>query len=280
MGNCKAMALIYRVFFAGLYSVVLAGCGVFMPAKQMPVVDCAPPLSEESNPAVASSAEPSTMPPGEKGETSLKPEGRAELPKSGTLEPLPATSPSDQADSTTSTPLPTAKQAVKVEPKKKHINTNRKAVKRTPPKLPPSAVASLAVIGEVEYATVFPEGLRQKARIDTGAQTSSVGVTQYSLFERDGKKWVLFTINETTSDTEHTFKRKLVRRVRIKRHDAESERRPVVEMEVKIGDLKQLIEVTLSKRDNFEYPVLIGRNFLEGAAVVDVSRKFLTLDSK
>ena len=169
---------------------------------------------------------------------------------------------------------------VPMQPRKLVVEPLAKPKAKPQPIVINKKLGDLSVFGEIEYASIIPEGLRQKARIDTGAQTSSVGVTKYSMFERDGKNWVLFNIHDANSNEDYEFKRRLKRRVRIKRHDAESERRPVVKLEIQVGKLKQLIEVTLSERDKFDYPILIGRNFLEGEALVDVSRKYLTLDSK
>ncbi len=45
-----------------------------------------------------------------------------------------------------------------------------------------------------------------------------------------------------------------------------------------MGSINEVTEVSLADREKFEFPVLIGRNFLEGEAVVDVSRKFVTLE--
>ena len=157
--------------------------------------------------------------------------------------------------------------------------TKAKTTTETATVTPIMSPANLSFLGEVEYAIISPEGVRQKARIDTGAQTTSIGITSHELFERDGKTWVLFTIKRPNSDELLKIKRPLMRRARIKRHDASSVRRPVVQLTLSVGDISQDIEVTLAERDEFEYPVLIGRNFLDGKAIVDVSRKFLTLDA-
>jgi hypothetical protein len=39
-----------------------------------------------------------------------------------------------------------------------------------------------------------------------------------------------------------------------------------------LGELRSLVEVTLSDRLDYEYPLLIGRNFLVDTVIVDVSR--------
>ncbi|MFC6980534.1 RimK/LysX family protein [Microbulbifer taiwanensis] len=53
----------------------------------------------------------------------------------------------------------------------------------------------------------------------------------------------------------------------------DSQRRPVVEMSLTVGDVTHMVEVNLTDRSSSEYLMLIGRNFLKDAAVVDVSRR-------
>ena len=158
------------------------------------------------------------------------------------------------------------------------------------PETPPSnTVASLdcpvevpqtihALIGSVEYVDLLSYGIRQKGRIDTGAETTSIDARNITLFERDGKRWVEFTLVDRFSGDAAVIRKKLERWVRIKQQGEAADRRPVVVMHMAVGELKQLIEVTLVNRQAFEYPVLIGRNFLNGNAWVDVSRKYLALE--
>ena len=131
------------------------------------------------------------------------------------------------------------------------------------------------IIGEVEYALVGSRGLLKKARIDTGATTSSIGIASLTRFERDGDKWLRFTVNDRLEGGFQTFERPLIRLVDIKRHDAEANRRPVVTLKITIGDLARDVEVTLANRDAFDFPLLIGRNFLEGRVLVDVSQRYI-----
>jgi hypothetical protein len=48
-------------------------------------------------------------------------------------------------------------------------------------------------------------------------------------------------------------------------------------MWVTLGKTRSRIDVNLTNRSNFEYPMLIGRNFLTDSLIVDVSRHH-TLD--
>jgi len=45
-------------------------------------------------------------------------------------------------------------------------------------------------------------------------------------------------------------------------------------MALVLGSISQHILVTLNDRERFDFPVLIGRNFLRGTAVVDVDRAY------
>ncbi|BFM12749.1 hypothetical protein R50072_29020 [Simiduia litorea] len=132
----------------------------------------------------------------------------------------------------------------------------------------------LLVIGVAENVTLDPPGVKVKARIDTGAETSSLHASNIIPFERDGERWVRFEFSPNDDAETVTIERPLSRKVKIKRHDADSTRRRVVEMRVRLGDIDEEIEVTLTDRSEFSFPMLIGRNFLTDNAVVDVSKSF------
>jgi hypothetical protein len=138
----------------------------------------------------------------------------------------------------------------------------------------------LRIVGAVEYVVIGDNVMQQKARVDTGATTTSVGIKQLEVYERDGESWVKFTIEDRVLEETADFERKLVRRVQIKRHNASPDERPVVTMPLTMGPIQRTVEVTLNNRDSFEYPVLIGRNFLDGHAVVDVSRQYIAMDEE
>ena len=131
----------------------------------------------------------------------------------------------------------------------------------------------LPVIGEIEKVIVMPGGLALNARIDTGATTSSIGVVDLEEYERDGKLWMKFNIVDPKTGKKHAFNVKQERGVLIKRHGVENVRRLVVKLRVILGKIDQVREFTLADRSNFQNPVLIGRNYLMDAAVVDVRLK-------
>ena len=135
-------------------------------------------------------------------------------------------------------------------------------------------IAGFMVIGELEHVTIKPEDLRLKARIDTGAQTSSLGVSSQQPFERDGKQWLRFSVKDPGSEKSIDFEKPVSRTVKIKRHDAEAMERPVIKLKIMLGNSEMEREFTLADRSQYNFPVLIGRNVLGGKYLVDVSRKF------
>ncbi len=132
------------------------------------------------------------------------------------------------------------------------------------------------VIGAVEKVFLSPPGALLPARVDTGATTSSLDARDIEHFERNGERWVRFSMFNPEDNSELVLECRLVRKVRIVQAAAEeAERRPVVELGITVGRSTQTAQFTLSDRRHLEYPVLIGRNVLMDIMVVDVSRSHI-----
>jgi hypothetical protein len=135
-------------------------------------------------------------------------------------------------------------------------------------------LAGLTIIGEVEHVSIPKHKLKLKARIDTGAKGSSLSAADILRFERDGKKWIRFSIKHP--DTKKTVKIEspLIRTAKIKRHNTDAQERPFVKLSINIGDKTFKSDFSLTDRSQFEYPILIGRNVLSNRFIVDVNRRF------
>lgn len=133
------------------------------------------------------------------------------------------------------------------------------------------------IVGRVEHVYIDPPGIRMSARIDTGAQTSSINAKDIVRFERDQKKWVRFTLVDEASKQEHVIERRVVRGVKILQssQDEGYERRVVVLLQISLGDIQELSEFTLTNREHMTYSVLVGRNLLKDQMLVDVAQKHL-----
>ena len=114
-----------------------------------------------------------------------------------------------------------------------------------------------------------------KAKLDTGAKTSSLHAINVETFKRDGKKWVAFDFSDGEGHLVHLEKPR-VRGVKIKDLDGGYDRRSVVMMDICFDGRLHRAQFTLSDRKNLIYPILLGRDFLEGIAVIDSEATFLT----
>lgn len=138
----------------------------------------------------------------------------------------------------------------------------------------PVKIGNKQVFGEAEMGRIPALSLMLPARIDTGARTTSLHATQIEQFERDGKDWVRFQ-NDRAGNGVEVWELPLKRTVRIKRKGAGVVERPVVELKVQIGEVIQRLDVNLADRGNFEFPLLIGRDFLQDLVIVDVSKSYI-----
>lgn len=130
------------------------------------------------------------------------------------------------------------------------------------------------IFGYVERVIISNKGFDLKARLDTGAQTSSLDAHNIRRFRRGDRRYVRFDIKDPDSGEFVTLERPLVRIVRIRQHEGEWMRRPVVEMSICLGHLLQVVEVSLTPRTEFIYPLLIGRSAMRGAVIVDPDLTF------
>jgi hypothetical protein len=113
-----------------------------------------------------------------------------------------------------------------------------------------------------------------RAKLDTGALTSSVHAEEKELFERDGNKWVRFIMTDPTADkpVRRKIEAPLVRTARIKEPGGEPVAREVVRLSFQIGGRKMRGEFSLNNRSNMLAPVLIGRSIIKDLGFVDASR--------
>lgn len=135
------------------------------------------------------------------------------------------------------------------------------------------------VVGELEKFYLADPGLIFTARIDSGAETSSIHASNIKRFERDGSDWVRFDVPVPGTKDEQwvTMEKEIARRVRIIQSTTdEAERRVVVELQFAIGDHKQVAEFTLADRTNLTYEVLVGRNVLRDVMLIDVGKEYAT----
>ena len=143
-------------------------------------------------------------------------------------------------------------------------------------------------LGFVEWVVMKDTRLRLKARLDTGAKTSSLHAVNVEEFTRNEERWVSFEIplgDHEDQPAEGEFKhddvvivleRPVRRTVLIKRKGAPSQRRYVVDLEFCIAGTMHTTQFSLTDRGKFSYPVLLGRRFMrDDNILVDSSDGFI-----
>lgn len=134
-----------------------------------------------------------------------------------------------------------------------------------------AAETTKMTIGRVEEVTIDGPDFHIQAKIDTGAENSSLNADNVHLAQRGKEKWIKFDVTNIDGKT-LTFERKIIRFVRIKRKEASTQQRPSIELDVCLAGIMKKVEVNLINRSNFNFQMLIGRSFLMGDFVVDVEQ--------
>ncbi|MFP1681843.1 ATP-dependent zinc protease [Alloalcanivorax sp. C16-1] len=134
------------------------------------------------------------------------------------------------------------------------------------------------VFGWVENATLEPMGAKVKAKLDTGALTSSLHAVNVERFEKDGEEWVRFKVKvEDQKEKEvvsETFERPIYRDLTVRGAGGKDDR-AVVLMKICFGNTIYEEQFGLDNRSDMIYPVLIGRRTIQHLGVVDVTNTFM-----
>jgi hypothetical protein len=129
------------------------------------------------------------------------------------------------------------------------------------------------IFGWIEKVKIAPGGILLHAKLDSGADHSSLSASNITEFQRDGKDWVRFDIRNRKGET-HTIELRSRRLAKIKRIEGNTQMRPVVRMGLCLGNRFLKVDVNLADRSNFAYPMLIGRNFLAPNVLLDASKTY------
>jgi hypothetical protein len=138
--------------------------------------------------------------------------------------------------------------------------------------------AARLVLGWVENLRLLPDRMLMKAKLDPGARSSAIHAENIEEFEKDGRRMVRFTIlkEHDNPDSERiVMERPLVREVNIKLRNTERrDQRLAVRLEFCLAGERYNTLFTLTNRNNFNYPILLGRQFLRNKILVDSGESF------
>lgn len=116
-----------------------------------------------------------------------------------------------------------------------------------------------------------------KAKLDTGARSSAIHAYDLVELDRDGEPWVTFEIHPwQRSDLDSKpVELPIVDRRIVRSSTGHEEERLVVATTIRVVGLDLSAELTLANRDEMGFRMLVGREAMRGALLIDPSRSYL-----
>jgi hypothetical protein len=116
-----------------------------------------------------------------------------------------------------------------------------------------------------------------KAKVDTGARTSTLHAFYVETFRFRGEGYVRFGVHplQGRSDVEVHCEAQIVDRRAVSDSGGHRERRYVIRTPLEIGGRLWPIDLTLTNRENMLFRMLLGRTAIAGRGIVDPRRSFV-----
>ena len=128
------------------------------------------------------------------------------------------------------------------------------------------------IVGSEEWCSLPGLGLPAiKARVDSGAATSSLHAFNILPFQRDGELWISFEVHPLQNDRSVVVRHEapVLEQRSVRNTSGISENRYVIREELVLGEQRWPIELTLTNRDAMGYRMLLGREAMVGRVLVD-----------
>lgn len=115
-----------------------------------------------------------------------------------------------------------------------------------------------------------------KARVDSGAKTSSIHAFNIQPFKRDSQPWVSFEVHPIQNDRKTSIRCEapIIDRRHVKSSSGSSEKRFVIMSTLVLGGNTWKIELTLNNRDSMGYRMLLGREAMKDRMLVDPASSY------
>lgn len=116
-----------------------------------------------------------------------------------------------------------------------------------------------------------------KAKVDTGARTSALHAFDLERFDRDGTSWVRFAVHpwQRSRADEVVVEAECLGDRAVTSSSGTRDLRPVVLAPIRVGTQRFQVELTLTRRDEMGFRMLIGRQALRGRFQVDPARSYV-----
>ena len=137
---------------------------------------------------------------------------------------------------------------------------------------------SYTLAGWREWVSLPDAGVEWiKAKLDTGARTSAIHAFDLEGFERDGQRMVRYSVHpwQATDEDAVVVESTVLDRREVRSSSGHVEERYVVPMAITLVGRTVSVEMSLSRRDEMGFRMLVGREALRQGFVVDPGRSYL-----
>ncbi len=135
------------------------------------------------------------------------------------------------------------------------------------------------ILGWREWLALPELGLPAiKAKVDTGARTSTLHAFYVDTFRRDGRLYARFGVHPLPQRADLVIhgEAPVIDRRQVSDSGGHREERYVIETRLALAGREWPIELTLTNRETMLFRMLLGRTAINGRALVDPKKSFLT----
>ena len=135
----------------------------------------------------------------------------------------------------------------------------------------------LPIIGWREWINLPDLNISQiKAKVDTGARTSSLHAVNVKRFKRNGETWVRFKVHpaQRKNDPVVEAEARVLEFRPVRSSNGIVTKRPVIITNIELLGITWPVELTLASRDTMGFRMLLGREAFRKRFLVDAGKSY------
>lgn len=140
-----------------------------------------------------------------------------------------------------------------------------------------NARRTLPVIGWREWVSLPDLGIELiKAKVDTGARSSSLHAYHVNTFERASEQWVRFSVHPVQKSSREVVvaEAKIVEHRSVRSSSGKSTMRPVIITNLSLLGHSWKVQLALANRDEMGFRMLLGREAFRQRFLVDAGSSY------